>query len=198
MASTRQTGLCSQISQNMKYKKLTGVILKKQNYKEADQILTLWTKEAGKVRVLAKSVRLPKSKLVYNLSELAEVKIEVVGHKTLPVVVSAAIKSNFKNLREDLVKMSSGFYAAELMMKMTADEHANQPAYELMLSFFHDLNGMDDLGHYAMIDRFALNLSEVLGFGRPKAVRGHLDVRSFIEQLIERNLKSETLLSQII
>ncbi len=182
----------------MKYKKLTGVILKKQNYKEADQILTVWTKEAGKVRVLAKSVRLPKSKLVFNLNELSVVEIEVIGHKNLPVVIAASAKTNFKNLKNDLIKMGSAFYASELMLKMTADENPNQPAFELMLDFLEKLNNTNSIEHYQIIDEFALDLSSVLGFGRPQKIKSHLDVRSFIEQLIERNIKSESLLTSII
>jgi DNA repair protein RecO (recombination protein O) len=182
----------------MKYKKLTGVILKKQNYKEADQILTLWTSELGKVRVLAKSVRLPKSKLVYNLNELAVVDIEIIGHKNLPTVISANCRNNYKNLREDLIKMGSAFYAAELMLKMTADENPNEAAYGLFLGFLNELNHTKSLEHYKIIDIFALNLSSSLGFGMPETVKSHTDVRSFIEQLIERNIKSENLLASII
>lgn len=182
----------------MKYKKLTGIILKKQNYKEADQILTIWTKEAGKIRVLAKAIRLPKSKLVYNLNELALVDFEIVGHKNLPTVISANCQVNFLNLKSDLIKMGSGFYAAELLLKMTADEHPNEQAFDLMLDFLGQLNNTDSTEHFMLIDQFALNLSSTLGFGRPAVVKSHLDVRSFIEELIERNLKSETLMNQII
>ncbi|MBX4186994.1 MAG: DNA repair protein RecO [Candidatus Doudnabacteria bacterium] len=182
----------------MKYKKLTGIILKKQNYKEADQILTLWTREAGKVRVLAKSIRLPKSKLIYNLNELASIDMEVVGHKNLPVVISAVCRSRFKNFHTDLIKMGSAFYAAELVTKITADEHPNLEIYDLLLDFFQNLNDTTSLDHYQIIDEFALKLTSALGFGRPEVVRSHLDVRSFIEELLERNLKSETLLNQII
>jgi DNA repair protein RecO (recombination protein O) len=182
----------------MKYKKLTGVILKKQNYKEADQILTLWTKETGKVRILAKSVRKPSSKLIYNLSELSVVDVEVIGHKNLPVVISAVAKKHHKHLLHDLIKMGSAFYAAELMLKMTADEHPNEQVFDYMVEFLDELNLTEDVEHYKIIDNFALNLSDALGFGRPEVIKSHIDVRSFIEQLIERNIKSETLLSQII
>jgi DNA repair protein RecO (recombination protein O) len=182
----------------MRYKKFTGVILKKQNYKEADQILTLWTKELGKVRVLAKSVRLPKSKLIYNLNELSVIDIEVIGHKNLPVVISANCRTNFRNLKDDLIKMGTAIYAAELMLKLTADEHPNKQAYDLMHDFFRQLNNTGEIEHYSLIDEFALNLSTTLGFGRPEKIKSHMDVRSFIEQLIERNIKSESLLNQLI
>ena len=46
--------------------KHTGIILKKQPLGEADELITLFTKEQGKVRVLAKSVKSAKSKLQQN------------------------------------------------------------------------------------------------------------------------------------
>ena len=43
--------------------KLTGIILKKQPLNESDEIITFYTKENGKIRALAKSVKSSKSKL---------------------------------------------------------------------------------------------------------------------------------------
>jgi recombinational DNA repair protein (RecF pathway) len=47
----------------MKYSKAQGIVLKKQNYKESDQIVTIWSYEFGKIRVLARALRCPKASL---------------------------------------------------------------------------------------------------------------------------------------
>ncbi len=179
----------------MRYKKLTGIILKKQNYKEADQILTLWTKDAGKVRVLAKSIRLPKSKLAYAVADLCLVEIDVVGGN-LPVLISAKPIKQFLNMREDLKKTAVGFYAAELMLKITADEHPNHIAFSLLADF---LSGLDDLtqssNDYLLLDKFSLDLLDTLGFKFPDDKQpDHHTINKFIEYILERNLKSESLL----
>ena len=46
----------------MKVEKLQGFVLKRTNYGEADKILTVFTKERGKIKVLAKGVRKIKSR----------------------------------------------------------------------------------------------------------------------------------------
>jgi DNA repair protein RecO (recombination protein O) len=181
----------------MNYKKLTGIILKKQNYKEADQILTIWTESLGKIRVLARGIRLPKSKLVYNLSELAVIEFETTGRKNFPTVISAQIVQNFHRLRQDLLKIASILYAHELVMKMTADEHPNQRVYQILEGFLHKLDESETINHYQLLDSFALHLAQALGFGEPKKVNSHSDVRDFIEGLIERKIKSEPFLAQI-
>ena len=179
----------------MKYKKLTGVILKKQNYKEADQILTVWTKEAGKVRVLAKSLRLPKSKLNYAVQDLGLSEIDTVGSQ-LPVLIGAKCIRQFGSLREDLQKIAIGFYAAELMLKMTADEHPNETAFLLLKDFLYNLDkptySAQDFG---LLDSFSLDLLDALGFKFPQGPNpNHTDINKFIEYILERNLKSESLL----
>src|SRR3989338_8131522 len=109
----------------MKYRKFTGIVLKKQNYREADQIVTVWTRENGKVRFLAKGLRKPTSKLNYNLQDLSFVSFEVAGSKHLPTLISVVMSRSFKHLRSDLNKIGSAIFAAELMLRMTADEQPN-------------------------------------------------------------------------
>lgn len=155
----------------MRYKKLTGIILKKQNYKEADQIITLWTKEAGKIRVLARSIRLNKSKLAYSLQDLSLVEIEIVNGKFLPVLIGAKVINSFKKLREDLGKIGIAFYVSELMLKMTADEHPSGSVYNLLVRFFEHLSNAEisQQGYHPVLEVFTLKLLSSLGFGIKEA-----------------------------
>ncbi|MEO8065606.1 MAG: DNA repair protein RecO [Candidatus Doudnabacteria bacterium] len=180
----------------MRYKKLTGIILKKQNYREADQIVSVWTREAGKVRVLAKSLRKPASKLSYAMQDLSEAEIHCAGNH-LPTLIGAKPIRQFKSLTQDLKKTAIAFYAAELMLNMTADEHPHRQAYDLLSDFLCQLDEQTVGGHYAFIDGFALALAQVLGFGVPKNAHSHRDVNQFMEHILERSVKSELFLMQI-
>ncbi len=161
-----KTSVYQTIKQSMKYKKLTGIVLKKQNYREADQIVTLWTREAGKVRVMARGLRHGKSKLSYSMQDLSLVDFETAGNRSLPSLVAAKSTKNFINLRDDLSKTVAAFYATELMLKMTADEQPNSDAYELLLSFLEHLNSSMpvQVQPYSIVDSFSLKLLASLGF----------------------------------
>jgi DNA repair protein RecO len=150
----------------MKYNKLTGIVLKKQNYKEADQIVTLWTREAGKVRVMARGLRHGKSKLSFSMQDLSLVDFETAGRRSLPALISAKSLKNFPKLRDDLSKTVAAFYATELMLKMTADEQPNPEAYDLLYGFFEHLNTADISQQpiYTVVDSFSLKLLASLGF----------------------------------
>lgn len=177
----------------MKYKKLTGIILKKQNYREADQIVSIWTEEAGKIRCLAKSLRKPTSKLAFCMSDLSEVEINLAGNQ-LPTLIGARVIRQFKTLQEDLEKTAIAFYVAELMLKMTADEHPNIQAYQLLSDFLKRLDQGAQFPSHRLADKFALNLAQTLGFGSPRKSDTHRETREFIESLIERKIKSEAFL----
>lgn len=121
--------------------KYTGVILKKQQFGEADEIITLFTREKGKVRVLAKSVKLQKSKLAGSLQNLFLVEAVVAKSSSrLAKLIGVQVKDNFEKLREDLEKVKLGFYVQELVLKFTADEHKNTKLFDLLLEFFKFLN----------------------------------------------------------
>lgn len=180
----------------MKYEKLTGIILKKQNYREADQIVSAWTRQAGKIRVLARSLRKPTSKLNYAMQDLSEVEIHCSGNH-LPTLTGARPIRQFKSLTQDLKKAAVAFYAAELMLKMTADEHPNPQAYDLLSDLLGNIERQETINDHLLIDSFALGLAQVLGFGTPAKANSHNDVNKFIEYIIERSIKSEPFLISV-
>jgi DNA repair protein RecO (recombination protein O) len=178
----------------MKYTKGQGIVLKKQNYRETDQIVTIWSDEFGKMRVLARGLRRSGSKLAGALQDLSWVKFELTGK--WPTIISAEVVNNFKGIRQNLAKVAPACYACELIMKMTADEHPDSRAFHLLADFLRELSGNStEFQAYTLIDIYALNLADILGFGRPAEMNTHHDVRNFIESLIERSIKSDPFMS---
>lgn len=217
----------------MKYRKLTGVILKKQNYRESDQIVTVWTEQAGKIRCLGRALRSSKSKLAYSMQPLSLVEIEVAEKHDLPTLISAKNLRLFPNLRENLTKTGLGFFVEELMLKMTPDEQRNIEAYRLLVGFLEFVEAAEEEGNLRQVlDCFILRLLSALGYsiehaagsfripdkigetakelnrmdfpqaaGQPLpadlAELVHKTVVKFAEYILERNIKSNTFLTQI-
>ncbi len=141
----------------------TAIILKKQPYGEADEIITFFTKELGKVRGLAKSIKLSKSKLQQKLQALFLVHITLTRAR-LPKIIRAETIETFSNLRQSLPAVGHAFYAAELVMKATADEHKNEALFEALFQLFVFLNSADNQENYMLaVLRFKLLALKVLG-----------------------------------
>lgn len=120
--------------------KYTAIILKKQAFNEADEIITFFTREAGKVRALAKSVKLPKAKLQNALQSLFLVHLTLAGQGRLPKIISAEPKKTFSRLRHNLNSLKRAFYASELVLKFTPDGQKNEKLFVLLLELLNFLD----------------------------------------------------------
>lgn len=117
----------------------TAVILKKQPFGEADEIITFFTRESGKLRGLAKSVKLSKSKLQNSLQSLFVVQISLAGKGHLPKIISAEPQKVFLGVREDLEALKCAFYASELVLKFTPDAQKDEGLFGLLAGFLEFL-----------------------------------------------------------
>lgn len=128
----------------------TAIILKKQPFGEADEIITFFTSESGKLRGLAKSVKLPKSKLQNCLQSLFLVDLTLSGKSQLPQIIGAEPKKTFFRLRQDLESLKRAFYAAELVLKFTPDAQSNEGIFLLLENFLEFLDTYPDFKDAAL------------------------------------------------
>ncbi len=144
-----------------------SIILKKQPYNEADEIITLYTREAGKLRVLAKSSKFSKSKLQYALQLLFLIDARIVGRSGLAKIIGAEIKNTFSHIRQNLQAVKICFYAAELVLKATPDEQPSTEMFDLLvwlLSFLDQNTTKDGFLDLALV-KFQINFLDNLGYG---------------------------------
>ncbi len=157
-----------------------AVILKKQAYGDADEIITFFTLESGRVRGLAKSVKLSQSKLQNALQGLFYVRISLAhgsrsGAVSLKKIIRAEVLDTFMGLRGSLEAMKAGMFAAEAIYKATADEHKNPKLFKVLLEFLRSLNAaaLPAGSLPVFLAKFQISLLESLGFAvRMPAGRG--------------------------
>ena len=145
----------------------TGFILKKQPLGEADEIVTIYTQELGKLRVLAKSSKLAKSKLQAQLQPIFLTNVTVAGRGSLPKIIRAASLKLFQNIQNDVRASQAWYVACELVLRSSADEQKNELVYQTLTDF------LDALNHPKIVDivisraliKFKINIAEALGFG---------------------------------
>ena len=143
----------------------TGIILKKQALGESDEIVTFYTKEQGKIRALAKSVKSSKSKLQQRLQALFLVNFTLTSSK-LPKIIFVEPLSVFMNLRENLPGIKAAFVACELVLKFAPDEQKNVPLFQALVDFFEFLNGEVGSAQTSLgLIKFKLAVLEASGLG---------------------------------
>jgi DNA repair protein RecO (recombination protein O) len=74
----------------------TAIILRRTDFGEADRILTLITPDHGKIRLMAKGVRRPKSKLAGGIELFSVSKISYIkGRSEIGTLVSAQLNTHY-------------------------------------------------------------------------------------------------------
>ncbi len=142
-----------------------AIILKKQAYAEADEIITFFTLEHGKVRALAKSVKSPKSKLQQKLQALFLVQV-ILSHSKFPKIIAVEPVEVFAPLRDDLEAMKRAFYITELVLKFTPDEQKNEGLFILLREALDFLASKKEQNLLDLaLAKFKIGILEVTGFG---------------------------------
>lgn len=97
-----------------------GIVLKRTNYGEADRIVTILTKDLGKVQVMAKGVRRERSKLAggiepFSVSEIGLVK----GRGDIDTLTSARLQKHYGNIVASIDKLELAYACLKTIHKIT-------------------------------------------------------------------------------
>lgn len=101
---------------------------------EADLLVTLFTRETGKVRAVAKGARRATAKLVGHLEPLTLTRLALSRGRTLDVVNQAETLENFTPLKTNLTAMTRGLQVAELVDGFGSEASPNEPLFNLALT----------------------------------------------------------------
>ncbi|MBI2625998.1 MAG: DNA repair protein RecO [Candidatus Nealsonbacteria bacterium] len=119
-----------------------GIFLKKTDRGEADQFLTVYTEEFGKMSILGKAIRKAASKLrggaeLFYLSEIEF--IQGKNHKTL---TDAILIDKFRGIREDLDKLRIAHQIAAVLDKLAVKEEKDEEIWQLLNEVLGKVNDL--------------------------------------------------------
>jgi DNA repair protein RecO (recombination protein O) len=109
-----------------------GVVLKTIKLGEADRIVTLFTRENGKVRAVAKGIRKTKSRFGGRLEPFTRAQLMLYKGRNLDTITSADIINSFEDVRRDYLKLTSAAALVDLVEKITPDREAAPSVYSLL------------------------------------------------------------------
>lgn len=143
----------------------TGVVLFRSPFREADRMISLYTREHGRINVRLPGVCKTQGKLKA-LSEPfthAQYRIYVKRGGAVGTVTGGKTESVFPHLRADLKRLTLAMHFCELFMRMTPLHQPSPEKYELLLKSLTEL----DLGtpNPAFASAFTLRLMRAAGFG---------------------------------
>jgi DNA repair protein RecO (recombination protein O) len=102
--------------------RLEAVVLRHADWGEADRLLTLYSRERGKVRALAKGARKIRSRKAGHLEPFTRVTLQLARGHDLLIVTQVDTLDAYLPLHEDLVRTSQASYVVELLDRFTYEE----------------------------------------------------------------------------
>jgi DNA repair protein RecO (recombination protein O) len=110
----------------------TGIILQRYEFGEADRLLTIYTPDYGKLRVIAKGVRKPAGRKTGHVELFTRAKLMISRGRELHVVQQAELVEPFMPLREDLERGAYANYLTELLDHFSEFEEQNTSLFNLL------------------------------------------------------------------
>ncbi|MBU2028872.1 DNA repair protein RecO [Patescibacteria group bacterium] len=117
----------------------SGIVLNSREVGEADRVYTIFTLEAGKVRVLGKGVRKINAKLAGFLEPLTFAEIFVSRGKGLGQISSSLIENSFPVIRANWELAKNVFAVFKLVDKLTPEQQKDEKAFQLLLDYLETL-----------------------------------------------------------
>ena len=142
-----------------------AVVLKRMDLGEADRIVTLFSRDEGKIRAVAKGVRRTTSRSAGHLEPFTLSDLLLAVGRELDVISQADTLESFRVVREDLNLATHAYYLAEVVDLLTEDRQENRAVFDILVSSLRLLAEAQDV--QLVLVAFHLNMLEALGY-RPE------------------------------
>lgn len=177
----------------MRYLKDKGFVLRKVNFGDSDRYVTLFSKNFGKVEVVAKGVRKITSRRASSIEPLNLIDFQSVKTSKNYILTEVKLIDSFDHLKHELAAIKKVFLTCELLDAILPAGVAHIQVFDLI-----ERASVKMLENEKNMAYFQAKLLSLLGFwdsSTPFKNEGH--VEAFIEQIIERKLKSSSAFASI-
>jgi DNA repair protein RecO (recombination protein O) len=142
-----------------------AVVLRGINYGETSQIVTLFTRQMGKLAVMAKGARRTKSRFGSSLQPMSYIQVVFYykGTRSVQTLSESSHVRPFHGITRSLESLSYGLQMVELVYALLQEEERNPIVFNLLIEVLERLNRtstrLENLFHF-----YQLRLAAVLGF----------------------------------
>lgn len=123
--------------------KLTAIVLRTVDYGESDRVVTLFSRERGKVSAFARGARASRKRFGGALEPFTLLAAEVRPRASSDLLglASTAVVRGFGGIRADLARIACAAYAAELARELVRDHEPHADLFDLLVAYLDLLDG---------------------------------------------------------
>lgn len=142
---------------------MRGVVLRRQQLKEYDELIGIYTEERGKVEVIARGVKKSLSKNAAHLEPFSVIEFGAVPGKELDILTSVQGVEYFLPIRQSALKSFFALFVVTLFDKLVLPLGSEEKMFSLLVLWLEALN-QSPRPEIFFIDAFVLALLSELGF----------------------------------
>lgn len=143
-----------------------SIVIHSRRYGDSSRIVTLYTRELGKVNVVAKGVRTTRSAIGAALEPLSHCRCTIYHgkNKELHTLSQAETITQRRNC-STLEHLQGGLMMCEAIMRTQTQEQSDEQVYELLHKALDVLDTVDRSLAYSVGVAMRCRLADVMGFG---------------------------------
>lgn len=143
-----------------------AIIFKSVDYQESSKIVTMFTREHGKIALMVRGVKKPKSKFsgLIEIGNVLDVVYYYKASRSVQILSEASYAEKNYKLRTDFEKMATMTSAVELISQLLHDNEVNEPLFDFTKTMLSWLNEAD-IHPPKIFPYLQIRLAELTGIG---------------------------------
>jgi DNA repair protein RecO (recombination protein O) len=141
--------------------KTIGFILRAIKFRESDLILTVLSRDYGKISLIAKGARRTESKFGAALDLLTLSELVFYDAENLKLLKEASTLEDYRALKGDYDRLTLALQTAHLLNQLVEEHHPDRAVFEFFKDFLEALGSLRDLDLAALAVK--LKLTRALG-----------------------------------
>jgi len=141
--------------------KYEGIVIKTIDYGESNKIVTIFTREAGKIAGMARGAKKTNSRLAGPTQLFSYGYFMIYGNRGIGALQQAELISSLRAIREDIFKTAYATYIVELIDKATGEKERNPFLFELLHQTLQYIN--EEYDPDIVTNIFEMKMLNVLG-----------------------------------
>lgn len=143
--------------------KTEAIILRRRDMKERDKLITVYTKDFGKIKVRAIGAKKIESKLGGHVEPFMRTDIFVVDSKTIDILAGATVLATYINVRSTLSGLHAAQYIMEVADRLTLEAQADSGLFSILAEGLSTLDAQSKI-NFLTVQSIALRILSRVGF----------------------------------
>ena len=143
-----------------------AIILRVIDYQESSKILTVLSSEHGKIALIAKGAKKPKSKLagILEIGAVVDVVYYYKQTRGVQTLTEASVHYSTHSFRKDFEKAAIMYATLEMVSQLVHEHEVNKPVFDFTLNFIQWLGEAEET-YPSVFAYVQLRLADISGIG---------------------------------